>query len=89
MAFTFQINRDVKFNHNEGLLEKSEKNRPEIFKTKVVPKRIVELVKDEKKLNGWGVKEADLSPVDLSSFGMLETIRLSWILANIVWEDFL
>ena len=23
MAFTFQINRDVKFNHNEGLLEKS------------------------------------------------------------------
>ncbi len=26
MAFTFQINRDVKFNHNEGLLEKSEKN---------------------------------------------------------------
>ena len=22
MAFTFQINRDVKFNHNEGLLEK-------------------------------------------------------------------
>lgn len=25
MAFTFQINRDVKFNHNEGLLEKSEK----------------------------------------------------------------
>ena len=32
MAFTFQINRDVKFNHNEGLLEKSEKIRPEFLR---------------------------------------------------------
>ena len=70
MAFTFQINRDVKFNHNEALLKKAEENRPEIFKTKVVPKRIVELVKDETKLNGWGVKESELSPGNLSSLGM-------------------
>lgn len=30
MAFTFQINNDLKFNHDEKLLEKSEQNRPEI-----------------------------------------------------------
>ena len=70
MAFTFQINRDVKFNHNEALLKKAEENRPEIFKTKAVPKRIAELVKDETKLNGWGVEEAELSPENLSSLGM-------------------
>ena len=70
MAFTFQINRDVKFNHNEALLKKAEENRPEIFKTKAVPKRIVDLVKDETKLNGWGVKESELSPENLSSLGM-------------------
>ena len=70
MAFTFQINRDVKFNHNEALLKKAEENRPEIFKTKAVPKRIAELVKDETKLNGWGVKQSELSPENLSSLGM-------------------
>lgn len=70
MAFTFQINRDVKFNHNETLLKKAEENRPEIFKTKAVPRRIVELTKDGTKLNGWGVKEAELLLENLSSVGM-------------------
>lgn len=70
MAFTFQINRDVKFNHNEALLKKAEENHPEIFKTKAAPKRIVEIIPDETKLNGWGVKEAALSLENLSSFGM-------------------
>lgn len=76
MAFTFQINRDVKFNHNEGLLEKSEKNRPEIFKTKVVPKRIVDLAKDEKKLKGWGVKESDVCGLEICVFRNLQIMSL-------------
>ena len=76
MAFTFQINRDVKFNHNEGLLEKSEKKRPEIFKTKVVPKRIVDLAKDEKKLKGWGVKEADVCELEICVFRHLQIMSL-------------
>lgn len=70
MAFTFQINRDVKFNHNEALLKKAEENHPEIFRTKAAPKRIVEIIPDETKLNGWGVKKAALSLENLSSFGM-------------------
>ena len=30
MAFTFQINTDVEFIHDENLLKKAEENRPEI-----------------------------------------------------------
>ena len=42
MAFTFQINSDVEFIHDEKLLRKAEENRPEIRKEKVLPSRIVE-----------------------------------------------
>ena len=41
MAFTFQINNDVKFKHDEKLLAKAEGFRPEIKKERIHPARIV------------------------------------------------
>lgn len=47
MAFTFQINHDVVWNRDEGLLEEAENNIPEIIKTSVVPKSIVEITEEK------------------------------------------
>lgn len=58
MAFTFQINRDLSFQHDESLLAKADSNRPEIFCTPIVPTRIVDIVPDPAKLNGFGVSES-------------------------------
>lgn len=57
MAFTFQINSNVKFNHNETLLKKADKYKPQIYKKKILAKSIVELIDDRKKLENTGVKE--------------------------------
>ena len=46
MAFTFQINNDVKFKHDEKLLAKAEGFRPEIKKERIHPARIVEVIED-------------------------------------------
>ena len=46
MAFTFQINNDVKFKHDEKLLAKAEGFRPEIKKERIHPARIVEEIED-------------------------------------------
>ena len=59
MAFTFQINNDVKFKHDEKLLAKAEGFRPEIKKERIHPTRIVEVIEDPLKLNGVGVTESD------------------------------
>ena len=61
MAFTFQINNDVKFKHDEKLLAKAEGFRPEIKKERIHPARIVEVIEDPLKLNGVGVTESDKS----------------------------
>lgn len=59
MAFTFQINSDLKFKHDETLLAKAEAYRPQIQTKKVAPVRIVELVEDPSKLNGIWVTESE------------------------------
>ncbi|WP_412990373.1 alpha-rhamnosidase [Pediococcus siamensis] len=41
MAFTFQINPDVQFNHESDLLEKAEANRPKLHKTLVKPTKVM------------------------------------------------
>lgn len=56
MAFTFQINKDVKFTRNEDFLKKAEEHKPAILRKKVAPVEIVELAQDPSKLNGYGVK---------------------------------
>ncbi len=66
MAFTFQINNDLKFNHDEKLLKKSEQNRPEIVYEKKSNFNLVKLVKDESKLEGVGTQAIDQDISDCS-----------------------
>ena len=47
MAFDFQINKDIVWNIDKELLAKAEANKPEIKKTKVKPKRIVDVMKND------------------------------------------
>lgn len=76
MAFTFQINNDLKFNHDEELLNKSEANRPKIKTARITPVRIVDLVKDDTKLNGVGVVSSKKQIENLKSCGMMRDDRL-------------
>ena len=70
MAFTFQINNDVKFKHDEKLLAKAEGFRPEIKKERIHPTRIVEVIEDPLKLNGVGVTESDKSIDKIKEYGL-------------------
>lgn len=58
MAFKFQINQGLQFNHDQKLLHKADENRPETKATIVKGKRLVELVKDPEKLEQVGTKDA-------------------------------
>ena len=51
MAFTFQINTDIEFIHDENLLQKAEANKPLIRTEQIRPSRIVDLIHDENRLN--------------------------------------
>ena len=75
MAFTFQINNDVKFKHDEKLLAKAEGFRPEIKKERIRPARIVEVIEDPLKLNGVGVTESDKSIDKIEEYGLKEMIK--------------
>lgn len=70
MGFKFQINDDVKFNHNMDLLTKADNYKPELHITKVKAKSIVELNDDPTKLEGVGIKRIgginDLSTMKLT-----------------------
>lgn len=76
MAFKFQINDDVKFIHDETLLEKAENLRPVMKREEVKPLRIVELVKDDTKLNGCGVVESVKDIKYLKRYGLMRNERL-------------
>lgn len=54
MAFTFQINDDVAFEHNANFLKKSTDYRPTLNHQVVKPTALVALKKDPTKLEGWG-----------------------------------
>ena len=73
MAFTFQINNDVKFKHDEKLLAKAEGFRPEIKKERIHPTRIVEVIEDPLKLNGVGVTESDLEITESEHLRFIST----------------
>lgn len=69
MAFTFQINDDVKFEHNEKLLDKSTSYRSTIKQHVVQANAIVELESNDTLLDGVGTKKiADITE--------LETVKL-------------
>lgn len=56
MAFTFQINDDVHFKHDQALLDKAERNRSVLKHRTVTAKAIVELQHNSQWLEGWGTK---------------------------------
>ncbi|ETY72927.1 family 78 glycoside hydrolase catalytic domain [Lactiplantibacillus fabifermentans] len=53
MAFTFQINNDIKFNHDEKLLAKAAANEPKLKHTTVKATDLVDIVADEQAFNGY------------------------------------
>ncbi|WPC17565.1 alpha-rhamnosidase [Pediococcus inopinatus] len=53
MAFTFQINHDVNFDHNEKLLKKTEDNRTKLHHTTVEPVDLVDIIADHSAMNGF------------------------------------
>lgn len=57
MAFTFQINNDVQFEHRQDFLDKAANYRPKLQQTKVAAKSLVTLEQDSDGLEGWGVKQ--------------------------------
>lgn len=62
MGFTFQINNDVKFNHNENLLAKANHYKPTIKHRVVKANAIVEIRKNMKLLEGYGARKvADIN----------------------------
>ena len=69
MAFTFQINDDVQFNHDEKLLAKAEQLTPRLIKNRIQPVSIVKLIDDASKLDGVGVET-------ISSIDQLSSIKL-------------
>lgn len=69
MAFKFQINSDVKFNHNEELLKKADLCKTPLKKKNIEAKRLVKLTKDPQKLGGVGVETAG-TITDLASMKM-------------------
>ncbi len=58
MAFKFQVNLDVKFNHNAVFLKKADKYKPKIIYHQLSAKQLIKLTKDETKLDGVGVSNA-------------------------------
>lgn len=67
MAFQFQINPDVCFEHRENLLEKSVRCIPPLRYKDIYDFDVVELIKDDKKLEGIGVEQKN---VELSALAM-------------------
>lgn len=59
MAFTFQINDQVKFDHDDKLLAKASKLKPTIYTNEVNPKRLVKVIEDKTKLDGVGIEKVD------------------------------
>lgn len=76
MAFTFQINSNIEFRHDEALLAKAEANRPKIQHFKVSPRRIVDVVEDNTKLNGYWVAENGMQLEKLKEYGLKRDEKL-------------
>ena len=66
MAFKFQINNDLKFNHRLDLLKKADENRPEIHRQTITGQALVKLTDDVTKIEGIGL-EQEGTMADLAS----------------------
>ncbi|RHW52098.1 alpha-rhamnosidase [Bombilactobacillus bombi] len=59
MGFTFQINNDIKFKHNNNFLNKANNYRPTIQHNNIKPIAIVQLKKNSSSLEGYGIEQID------------------------------
>lgn len=66
MAFTFQINQDVVFQHDKKLIDQADQYRPEIYHQTILPRHVAELVEDDTKLGGYRCKESSLTIAELN-----------------------
>ena len=57
MAFSIQINHDLSFNHDEYLLKKAEQYTPTMITKEVPFVGLVDLIKDDTKLEGVGIQK--------------------------------
>ncbi|KAF0426507.1 Bacterial alpha-L-rhamnosidase [Pediococcus acidilactici] len=79
MAFTFQINDNVEFNHDKLLLKKADDNVPELVKQVVTPTKLVETVANEGLLDNVGIqKVADIAQLSQMRLGRDERVILDF-----------
>ncbi len=68
MAFTFQINQDVRWKKDEALLTKAQQHVPNLLKTKIEPVAITEVVEDPHGLNGYSAINSDKEIKQLADY---------------------
>lgn len=59
MAFSFQVNRDLRFTYNEDLLHLAQDNTPTLLHEKKRDVQFVKCVKDAAKLGGCGIERVE------------------------------
>jgi len=60
MVFTYQINKEVKWNYNEELLKKARKNIPNLSKQSIDIKSVVEPIKDNHSFGGISTQKTHM-----------------------------
>lgn len=70
MAFTFQINNNLKFKHDEKLLAIAQQCYPKLNYQKVKPVQIVDIVDDSTKLDGYGIRKSEMDIEKIKELGL-------------------
>lgn len=68
MAFTFQINQDVVWDIDKDLLEKADRNTPDLIETQIRPIGIVERIPNEQRSNDFKLNESQKNILNLSDY---------------------
>lgn len=78
--FTFQINNDVKWQYNNYFLDKAKNNKPVLQRAIVKPSRLVDIVADKTKFNGWSAQNdsRDLLKLDTYALGRNDSVILDF-----------
>jgi alpha-L-rhamnosidase len=79
MAFTFQVNNDVEFNHDKYLLAKADENTPGLYHEVKIPTQIVSTTNDTSQLDGVGIQKiADISELPNMELGRDDKVILDF-----------
>lgn len=82
MAFTFQVNPDISFHHEEALLAKAEEYTPKLLLTERQPISLVTLVKDEHAYMGYTMKPGKVPLAQLSQYALARNDSLIFDLGS-------